>query len=88
MDAGDGRGPFGVIVYPRPLTKNEIEGWALATIDMPRVNYYVYGVLENGNQELLLTWEREMPGAYDQALKRAEEIGRVKEFVDYAVQPL
>lgn len=87
MDPKDGRGPFGVMVYPRPLTKNEIENWALATIDMPHVNYYVYGVAENGNQELLLTWKREMPGAYDAAVIRAEELGRSEEFVDYVVAP-
>lgn len=87
MDKTDGRGPFGVIVYDRPLTHNEIVGWNLATIEMPRVNYQVYGVAENGNQEMLLTWSREMPGAYDAAIKRAEELGRAKEFVDYVVAP-
>lgn len=88
MDAGDGRGPFGVLVYPRPLSKNEIEQWELRTVDMPRVNYYVYGVLENGNHELLLEWAREMPGAFDAALERADELGRTEEFVDYVVHPI
>lgn len=88
MDAGDGRGASGVLVYPRPLSKNEIEQWELRTVDMPRVNYYVYGVLENGNHEFLLEWAREMPGAFDAALERADELGRTEEFVDYVVHPI
>ena len=81
----DGRGPFGTITYDRPLSKNEIEKWELSTVDMPRVNYIVFGVRENGNRELLLRWEREMPGAFDAAQKRADEIS--EESVDYVVTP-
>ena len=88
MDAGDGRGPFGVIIYPRPLSKNEIEQWELRMIDMPRLNYYIYGVHENGNQEFLMKWAREVPGVFDAALERANKLGRIEEFVDFVVQPV
>jgi hypothetical protein len=81
----DGRGPFGTITYPRALTKNEIEEWGLSTIEMPRVNYHVFGVRANGNMEHLLLWSKEMPGAYDAAAERAKEIEEV--FEDYAVTP-
>lgn len=87
MDTTDGRGPFGVIIYDRPLTRNEIQNWSLATIDMPRVNYHVHGICANGNRELLLLWKLEMPGAYDAAEARAEELNRAEEFVDYVVAP-
>lgn len=85
MDKTDGRGPFGTISYARPLTKNEIENWSLRTVDMPRVNYDVFGIRENGNREYLLTWKREMPGAYDAAVVLAGEKSEV--FVDYVVEP-
>ena len=85
MDKQDGRGPFGVIVYNRPLTYNEILNWNLATVDMPRLSYYVYGVHPNGNKELLFVWDKSMPGAFDEAVRVAED--RQLEFTDYAVGP-
>jgi len=87
MDAKDGRGPMGVIVYSRALTKKEVEGYALRTIDMPVVNYYVYGIDQQGNQEMLFLWDKPMPGAYDKALIWSEERGRTEDFVDYVVAP-
>lgn len=87
MDASDGRGPFGVITYPRALSKNEIEEWALRTVEMPRTNYFIYGVFANGSHELLLEWQKEMPGGYEAAVKRAEELERVEDFVDYVATP-
>lgn len=88
IDRLDGRGPLGTLTFSRPLSESEIHHWGLATIDMPRVNYYVYGVYTNGNLELLLRWEKEMPGAYEFAHVLAKSRDMEKDFVDYVVQPI
>lgn len=87
IDPTDYRGPRGTLTYDRPLTKQEIEDYALSTIDMPRVVYYVYGVRENGHREFLMEWPKPMPGAYDAAVAVAEERGLTEEFIDYVVEP-
>jgi hypothetical protein len=87
VDRNDGRGPFGVIVYDRPLTKKEIEGWALSTVEMPRVAYYVYGVHSNGNQEFLFEWVKNMSGAYAAVEEHVAKKSQTMSFVDYVVKP-
>lgn len=88
MHPEDRRGPFGTIKYSRPLTKNEIEWWELATIEIPRVVYNVHGIKENGEREFLLEWRGPIPGDYyGAAERRAEELKKEAEFVDYVIEP-